>query len=136
MDAEAGASPVALVVEDDVKFAALLARALMRIGMRVELAVTGDGALNAMRSQDPVVVVLDVMIPHPDGIEVCSQLRRDGWDGPVVLISARCSPADRAAATRAGADAFLAKPFRLAELLETVDALVSHSLRRGWAASS
>ena len=65
----------------------------------------------------PDVIVLDVMMPHPSGIEVCRHLRADGWTGGVVIVSARSSPADRAAAERAGADVFLAKPFPLDELV-------------------
>jgi DNA-binding response OmpR family regulator len=71
-------------------------------------------------------MVLDVMIPHPSGIEVCRHLRRQGWGGPVIVVSARSSPADREAAFRAGADAFLGKPFALSELLTTVSDLLAN----------
>ena len=132
-DRERGASPaparrIVLLVEDDEKFVDLLARALDRIGYDTVRAATGDTALAAMRSKPSVAaVVLDIMIPHPDGIEVCRQLRRDGWPGPIVVISA-CDGADtRTRARRAGADVFLAKPFRLTELLAVVGTLVEGS---------
>jgi CheY-like chemotaxis protein len=123
--ASAEAAGVVLLVEDDEKFAELLARALGRIGLDARLAVTGDGALEAMRARQPVAaVVLDIMIPHPDGIEVCRQLRRDGWRGPIVIISALDSADTRTRARNAGADVFLPKPFRLSELLDAIATLV------------
>lgn len=112
-----------LVVEDDDKLAALIQRMLMRTGFEPRLASTGDAALSAMRSQQPAAVVVDVMIPHPDGIEVCRQFRRDGWTGPIVAISARHAPQDRERVAAAGADAFLSKPFRLADLISTLRGL-------------
>jgi DNA-binding response OmpR family regulator len=114
-----------LLVEDDEKFGVVLSRALERVGLDTATASTGDAALNAMRTLPEVsAVVLDVMIPHPDGIEVCRQLRRDGWRGPIVAISARTSSTDRARVNDAGADAFLPKPFRLTDLCETVASLL------------
>jgi DNA-binding response OmpR family regulator len=71
--------------------------------------------------------VLDVMIPGPDGIEVCRELRRAGWHGAIVLISALDGAETRRRALGAGADAFLAKPFPLGDL---VDALAELVLRR------
>jgi DNA-binding response OmpR family regulator len=61
------------------------------------------------------------MIPHPDGLELCHQFRRDGWNGPIVAISALTSPELRERALSAGADRFLAKPFRLGELVATLE---------------
>jgi two-component system response regulator MprA len=78
----------------------------------------------AVLTDRPDVIVLDVMMPHPSGIEVCRHLRNDGWIGGVVVVSARCSTSDRATAERAGADVFLGKPFPLSELVGVVDRLV------------
>jgi len=117
-----------LLVEDDEKLAGLLARALGHLGFTAALAVTGDGALDAMRDGLPfAAVVLDIMIPHPDGIEVCHQLRRDGWSGPIVIISALDGSDTRTRARSAGADVFLPKPFRLEELMDAVATLVDGS---------
>ncbi len=114
-----------LVVEDDPKFGALVTRAFARSGMRSVHLLSGDGALRAMRSGIPFcAAVLDVMIPHPDGIEVCRYLRRLGSDIPVVAISARSSSDDRARVRAAGADAFLAKPFALTDLVDLTAALL------------
>lgn len=112
-----------LVVEDDEKLSELIQRMLARGGYDGMVAATGDEALRAMRDRRPAAVVVDVMIPHPDGIEVCRKFRRDGWSGPIVAISARSSADHRRRAIEAGADTFLAKPFRLSELILTLDRL-------------
>ena len=113
-----------LIVEDDHKLAAVLARSLERAGYPCTIAESGDQALWAVDARPPDALVVDVMIPHPSGIEVCRHLRSRGFDGPIVVISARSNADDRAAAQRAGADRFLAKPFALAELVSTLDSLI------------
>ena len=113
-----------LIVEDDHKLAAVLARSLERAGYTCTIAESGDQALWAVDARPPDALVVDVMIPHPSGIEVCRHLRNSGFDGPIVVISARSNADDRAAAQRAGADRFLAKPFALAELVSTLDSLI------------
>ena len=116
-------APRVLVVEDDERLGPLVGRMLARAGYVWELATTGDDALRAMRERRPDAVVVDVMIPHPDGIEVCRQFRRDGWAGPMLAMSARNSPDDRRRVLAAGADAFLAKPFPLGDLVASLDGL-------------
>ena len=114
-----------LVVEDDTKLADVMIRGLQRGGYECTAAGSGDQALWALLNRDADVIVLDVMIPHPSGIEVCRHLRQIGWHGSIVVVSARDNAADVDAAMRAGADRFLAKPFAMAELVATVDDLVS-----------
>lgn len=101
--------------------AAIIERALRHADYETAVAASGDEALWAVFDHDPVAIVLDVMIPHPSGIEVCRYLRGRGWQGAVVVVSARSSPSDRDAALRAGADSFLAKPFALGDLLAALD---------------
>jgi two-component system response regulator MprA len=113
-----------LIVEDDRKLAAVLARSLQRAGYSCATAESGDQALWAVNARQPDALVVDVMIPHPSGVEVCRHLRNCGFDGPIVIISARSNADDRAAAQRAGADRFLAKPFALAELVATLASLI------------
>jgi DNA-binding response OmpR family regulator len=96
---------------------------LVRAGYEAVLAATGDDALRMMRDRAPDAVVVDVMIPHPDGIEVCRKFRRDGWRGPMIAISARSSADHRRRTLDAGADTFLGKPFRLVDLIDTLDQL-------------
>jgi DNA-binding response OmpR family regulator len=113
------------VAEDDVKLASLVTRAFGHAGMATTVAPSGDAALSVMRTNaDVAAVVLDIMLPHPDGIEVCTQLRRDGWVGPTVVISALDGADLRQRVRRAGADAFLAKPFHLADLVDIVERLI------------
>jgi len=114
-----------LVVDDDSKFAGIVVRILQRAGYRCVTAESGDQALLAVRDQQPDAIVLDVMIPPPTGIEVCRQLRAEGWPGGVIMVSARSSPADRATAVAAGADTFLGKPFPLNDLVAMVDKLTA-----------
>jgi DNA-binding response OmpR family regulator len=113
-----------LVVDDDPKFVDITVRSLERAGYECITGGSGDQALWSVLDSHPDVIVLDVMIPHPSGIEVCRHLRVDGWTGGVVVVSARSSVSDRATAERAGADVFLGKPFPLSELVGVVDALV------------
>jgi DNA-binding response OmpR family regulator len=122
-------APYVLIVEDDPKMAAIIDLCLHRASYSTEIATSGDQALWCVLSRPPLAMVLDVMIPHPSGIEVCRFLRREGWSGPVIIVSARSSPADRDAALHAGADAFLAKPFALSDLLNLVEGLVAHPQR-------
>jgi two-component system OmpR family response regulator len=116
-----------LVVEDDVKLARALAGGLAQEGYTVDLAVAGDEALTLARLHDYEAVLLDVMLPGPDGYEVCRRLRRtDRWL-PVLMLTARAEVADRIKGLDAGADDYLAKPFDFGELLARVRALI----RRG-----
>ncbi len=116
-----------LVVEDDAGMARLLRRALASEGYAVDVAGTGDGGLWAATENDYDAVVLDAMIPAPDGFEVARQLRaRDRW-APVLMLTARADVADRVRGLDAGADDYLTKPFALDELFARVRSLV----RRG-----
>jgi len=113
-----------LVVEDDLKMAALLRRALEREGYAVDVVGSGEEALWAAAELTLDAVVLDVMIPEPDGFEVCRRLRRSGRWMPVLLLTARDAVADRVAGLDAGADDYLVKPFALEELFARLRALL------------
>lgn len=113
-----------LVVEDDAKLLDLFVRAVEHGGYECGTATSGDQALWSVLSYRPEVIVLDVVIPHPSGIEVCRHLRTRGWIGGVIVVSARATPEDRDVALRAGADTFLAKPFALGDLLAAIEALL------------
>jgi two-component system OmpR family response regulator len=113
-----------LVVEDDVKMAALLKRGLEREGYAVDVAGTGEDALWAGAEFPYDAVVLDTMIPAPDGFEVCRRLRDAGKWMPVVMLTARDSVDDRVRGLDAGADDYLPKPFSFAELFARLRALL------------
>jgi two-component system OmpR family response regulator len=116
-----------LVVEDELKMASLLRRGLLEEGHAVDVSRTGDEALARARATHYDAVVLDLMLPGLDGVEVCRRLRAaDVWS-PVLMLTARDGVDDRIAGLDAGADDYLAKPFSFAELLARLRALV----RRG-----
>jgi two-component system OmpR family response regulator len=118
-----------LVVEDETKMASLLRRALEREGYAVDVAGAGEDALWLGTENDYDAVVLDVMIPPPDGFEVCRTLRERGRWAPVLLLTARDGVEDRVAGLDAGADDYLAKPFSFAELYARLRALTRRGAR-------
>jgi two-component system, OmpR family, response regulator len=117
-----------LVVEDEERLAGLLRRALEREGYAVDVAPTGLEALWYGRENDYDAIVLDVMIPSPDGFEVVRQLRgSDRW-APVLMLTARDEVIDRVIGLDAGADDYLTKPFALRELAARIRALTRRAL--------
>jgi two-component system OmpR family response regulator len=100
-----------LLVEDDVKLTGALQRGLQREGYAVDLAATGDEALRQADVYDYDAVVLDVMLPGPDGFAVCDEMRRRELSMPVLMLTARDSVSDRIKGLDAGADDYLVKPF-------------------------
>jgi two-component system, OmpR family, response regulator len=116
-----------LVVEDELKMASLLRRGLLEEGHAVDVARSGDDALWMARASDYDAVVLDLMLPGMDGIEVCRRLRESQVWAPVLMLTARDAVEDRVSGLDAGADDYLPKPFSFAELLARLRALV----RRG-----
>jgi two-component system OmpR family response regulator len=112
-----------LIVEDDPAMAAMLVRGLHRAGYAVDTAGTGTDAVWSIGEIDFDVVVLDAMIPAPDGFEVCRQIReRQRWV-PVLMLTARDGTLDKVRGLDAGADDYLTKPFSFDELLARVRAL-------------
>ena len=112
-----------LVVEDEPKMADVLRRALQRDGYAVDVAAGGNEALWFAGSAAFDAIILDAMIPAPDGFEVCRQLRaRECWV-PILMLTARDAVADRVAGLDAGADDYLTKPFSLVELLARLRAI-------------
>jgi two-component system OmpR family response regulator len=118
-----------LVVEDESKMASLLRRGLEREGYAIDVAESGTDALWLATENDYDVIVLDVMIPKPDGFEVCRTLRaRHCWT-PVLLLTARETVADRVIGLDAGADDYLVKPFSMAELFARIRVLRRREVR-------
>ncbi len=113
-----------LVVDDDRSVRESLRRSLAFNGYQVELAGDGHAALDAVLAQRPDAMVLDVMMPRLDGLEVCRRLRSAGDDLPILVLTARDAVSDRVAGLDAGADDYLPKPFALEELLARLRALL------------
>ncbi|WP_454195121.1 response regulator transcription factor [Nocardia sp. Marseille-Q1738] len=113
-----------LVVDDDRAVRESLRRSLTFNGYSVDLAVDGVDALEKATEQRPDALVLDVMMPRLDGLEVCRRLRSTGDDLPILVLTARDSVSERVAGLDAGADDYLPKPFALEELLARLRALL------------
>ena len=113
-----------LVVDDDEQIAAAVRRALVYEGYDVTVAHDGPSALESARTQLPDLVVLDVMLPGIDGIEVCRRLRAAGDDVAVLMLTARTEVPHRVEGLDAGADDYLIKPFAYEELLARVRTLL------------
>lgn len=113
-----------LVVDDDRAVRESLRRSLSFNGYSVDLAHDGVEALEKIAAERPDALVLDVMMPRLDGLEVCRQLRSTGDDLPILVLTARDSVSERVAGLDAGADDYLPKPFALEELLARMRALL------------
>ena len=116
-----------LLAEDDLSISEPLARALRREGYEVGVSADGPATLEAASAGGIDLILLDIGLPKIDGLEVCRQIRSAGQTVPVLILTARADEVDTVIGLDAGADDYVTKPFRLAELLARVRAL----LRRG-----
>jgi two-component system response regulator MprA len=117
-----------LAVDDDPKILSLMRRGLSFAGYQVDTATNGEGALSIAREHLPDIVILDVMMPGIDGLEVCSRLRAGEPQLPIILLTAKDRVPDRVAGLDAGADDYLVKPFSFDELLARIRALLRRSV--------
>jgi two-component system response regulator MprA len=118
-----------LVVDDEPRVAAAVRRALVYEGYQVDVAGDGRHAMEVARERLPDLIVLDVMLPELDGIEVCRRLRA-GSDVPILMLTARDAVVDRVTGLDSGADDYLVKPFANDELLARVRTLLRRSRPR------
>jgi two-component system response regulator MprA len=122
-----------LVVEDEPGIAGFVRRGLIFEGFNVEVATNGREALNAIQDSNPDVVVLDIMLPEIDGLEVCRRIRAvEAAEGrpstPILMLTARDAVSDRVTGLESGADDYLVKPFAFEELLARIRALLRRSV--------
>jgi DNA-binding response OmpR family regulator len=120
------AAKTVLVVEDEASLASSLSYNLRKNGFNVVQAADGVTGLQAARSGNPDVIVLDLMLPRMDGIEVCRRLRADS-DVPIIMLTAKTEELDRVVGLEIGADDYLTKPFSMRELMARVRALLRRS---------
>ncbi|HIW99710.1 MAG TPA: response regulator transcription factor [Candidatus Nesterenkonia stercoripullorum] len=110
-----------LVVDDDEALAEMIGIVLRNDGFEPTFCATGDAALEAFHSSKPDVVLLDLMLPGKDGIEVCREIREEA-DTPIIMLTAKSDTADVVRGLKAGADDYVPKPFKPAELVARVRA--------------
>jgi DNA-binding response OmpR family regulator len=127
-----------LVVEDDPDIAALVCRYLDKAGFVSEQASSGRDALRAVATRPPALVVLDLMLPHVDGLEVCRAIRGNQATAglPIIMLTARADESERIVGLELGADDYISKPFSPNELVARVRALLRRSQRDAGPAST
>src|ERR1700682_4674970 len=113
-----------LVIEDDTKIASFILQGLKEAGFAVDHAINGDDGLDLALTAPYDAAVVDLMLPHRDGISVIEELRRRKVNTPVIILSAKRSVDQRVRGLQAGGDDYLTKPFAFSELLERIRALI------------
>jgi DNA-binding response OmpR family regulator len=130
LSVDAHAPETVLVVDDDRNIVHLVTLYLAKAGYRVIPAYTGAEALRKVRECNPDLLVLDIMLPGQDGLEVCRSLRRNS-EIPIVILSARGTDLDKVAGLQFGADDYVTKPFHPAELVARVQSVLRRTRSRG-----
>src|SRR6476660_2679850 len=113
-----------LLAEDDTSISEPLSRALRREGYEVDVTADGHSTLDKALGEGVDLILLDIGLPELDGLEVCRRVRASGYAVPVLILTARADEVDTVVGLDAGADDYVTKPFRLAELLARVRALL------------
>lgn len=120
-----------LVVEDQKKMAGFLKKGLVEAGYSVDVAETGEAAESLVCDTPYDLVLLDAMLPDQNGFDTARHLRRDGYSGPILMLTALAGTKDKVHGLDAGADDYLTKPFAFDELLARIRALLRRSGERG-----
>ena len=121
--------PLILVVEDEASIASFVAMYLKKAGYAVVVATSGTDALNQAMGASPALIVLDLMLPDIDGIEVCRRIRQRS-DVPILMLTARDDDVDKIIGLEVGADDYLTKPFNPRELVARVKSVLRRSAPR------
>jgi len=119
-----------LVVEDEASIASFVAAYLKNAGFNVRTTASGNEALRLVESEKPELVVLDLMLPDLDGVEVCKRIRQN-TDLPVLMLTARDEDVDKIIGLEVGADDYMTKPFNPRELVARVRAILRRSTAKG-----
>src|SRR6184192_2269822 len=115
-----------LVVEDEASIASFVAAYLKNAGYTVRTTASGNEALRLVESEKPALVVLDLMLPDLDGVEVCKRIRQNS-DLPVLMLTARDEDVDKIIGLEVGADVYMTKPFNPRELVARVKSILRRS---------
>lgn len=113
-----------LLVEDDHKIASFITRGLKEVGYAVDCAADGEKGLNLALTEPYDAAVIDIMLPKRDGLSLIREIRGEGINTPVIILSARGTVEDRIKGLRTGSDDYLTKPFAFTELLARIQALI------------
>jgi two-component system alkaline phosphatase synthesis response regulator PhoP len=116
-----------LVVEDDRAMAVALRDGLEYEGYQVTTAVDGEAGLQMAQATDPDLILLDVMLPKRSGLSVCRQIRGEGRDVPIIMLTARGQEIDKVTGLKVGADDYVTKPFGFLELVARMEAVLRRS---------
>lgn len=116
-----------LIIEDDQKISAFIVKGLIEAGYSVQTAFDGEKGLELLRSTQPDLVILDIMLPKIDGLKVLQIARAEAFTSPVLILSAKGSPDERVIGLQMGSDDYLIKPFSFNELLARVQGLLRRS---------
>ncbi len=122
-------SGTVLIVEDDARIAAWVKVYFERAGFAAEIAYDGESGLDLARSLTPDLIILDLMLPRLDGVELCRILRRES-DVPIIMLTAREAPAERIVGLDSGADDYVVKPFDPKEVVARAEAVLRRAKGR------
>jgi len=127
---ETATGQTVLVVEDEASIASFVAMYLKNAGYVVRVAATGGDALEQVSSEVPALIVLDLMLPDIDGVEICRRIRQDS-DVPILMLTARDEDVDKIIGLEGGADDYLTKPFNPRELVARVKSVLRRTAPEG-----
>ena len=116
--------PKVLIVEDDDSMAVALRDGFEYEGFTVSLARDGETGLELATTESPDIIILDVMLPRMNGLDVCKKIRGDGHNVPIIMLTARGQEIDKVLGLKLGADDYVTKPFSFMELMARVEAIL------------
>ena len=125
-----------LIVEDEKNIVDILRFNLQREGYQTLEAYDGEDGLNKTKTEDPDIILLDVMLPKMNGFDVCRKLREEGYNVPIIILTAREEETDKVFGLEIGADDYMTKPFSMRELVARVAANIRRSAMAASAAST
>ena len=125
-----------LIVEDEKNIVDILRFNLQREGYQTLEAYDGEDGLNKAKTEDPDIILLDVMLPKMNGFDVCRKLREEGYNVPIIILTAREEETDKVFGLEIGADDYMTKPFSMRELVARVAANIRRSAMAASAAST